>query len=162
MASPPFNPSSLYGRDVRRVYSGKDATIYDGDGNLLSTVDSFSATMTFNTADYQSLGSPIQQAFLTGYSINIEISNCVVESEQFLQGAADFSQFGRHAPAWTLRSVINGYGSDGNEETWIFRDCVPSGDWNIANYSIGDIIKRTLRLRANVAPELQKSLSAEA
>lgn len=156
MADRPINPSGVYGKDVRNLSSGKDAAIYDGAGKLLATVDSFQAQVEFATADYQPLGSPIRQAFLTGYAVTINISNCVVESEDFVRQAADFFIMGRHAPTWDLQGTITR--ADGAEERIIYRDCVPAGQMDLANYQVGDIVKRTLVLRCNVAPELQRTM----
>lgn len=62
-----FNQRGLMGADVRRVFSGKDAVILDADsGEILSTVDTFQAQVSFTNATYQPLGSPIQQEFITG------------------------------------------------------------------------------------------------
>ena len=157
--SDPFSPNqrALYGSDDRRVFSGKDAKIIDEDGELLSTVETFQAKVSNTTTNYQPLGSPISQAFLTGYSVTITITSCIIESERMIQDTFAWFHKGRHAPLWTFQSVIFGY--DGSEERIIFRDCVLDGDLDLHNFSVGDIIKRSFNLRCNIAPELLRKLS---
>ena len=122
-----FNNRGLYDKDARYVFSGKDTAIYDEDGTLLSTVESFQAQVNFTNASYQALGSPIQQEFMTSYAVTIAASQCIIESDRLVKDIVDFFHVGRHAPMWNFRSVIFGY--DGSEEVFIFRNCVPTGQW---------------------------------
>ena len=151
------NHRALFGSDVRRVFSGKDAMVYDGDGVLISSCDTFQAKVNIATTNYQPLGSPISQAFITGYTCTLALTNCVIEDEKFFQDVAAFFMKGRHAPMLTVQSVIYGY--NGSESHFVFRDCVPTDDLDLHNFSIGDIIKRTFSLRCNVAPELIRKLT---
>lgn len=151
-----FNDRALYDRDARYVFSGKDTALYDEDGVQLSTVESFQAQVSFTNASYQALGSPIQQEFMTGYAITIAASQFIIESDRFVRDVVDFFHVGRHAPMWSFRSVIYGY--NGSEEVFVFRDCVPSGQWDLHNLNVGDTIKRTLNFHCNQPPDLQKLL----
>lgn len=152
-----FNENALYYKDPRFLLSGKDSSIFDGDGNLLCSVESWSAQVNFQNASWQAIGSPIQQSFLTGYTVNISVTEAIVEDNKFIQDVFDFFTAGRHAPTWTFASVLHGY--DGSESRMIFRDCVPEGQLDLHNISVGDIIKRTWNLVCNQPPELQKLLS---
>lgn len=132
--------------------------IYDGDGTLLSTVESFQAKVNVATTQYQPLGSIMNQAFIVGASVTIALTNCVIESEKFITDTMDFIfTRGRHAPMWSFQSVIYGY--NGSEERLIFDSCVPDGDWDLHNLSVGDLIKRQLNMRCNVAPQILRKLS---
>lgn len=152
-----FNEFALFGKGVRNSFSGKDASLFDGDGNLLSTVESWQAQVNFNTATYQPIGSPIEQAFLLGYSVTITLSQYIIEDQSFLRQAAEFFTHGRHSPSWTLSSVIHGY--DGSESRLNFIDCVPEGQWDLHNFSISEVIRRSISLRCNQPPDLQKFLT---
>jgi len=152
-----FNPRGLYDKDNRYAFSGKDASIFDGDGNLLSTVEQWQAQVSFTNATYQVLGSPIQQEFMTGYAVTLAITQYIVEDDDFIRQAADFFINGRHAPQWTLSSVIHGY--DGSESRIDFHDCVPTGQWDLHNLTVGDIIRRTLNFHVNQPPSYQKLLT---
>ena len=92
-----FNPRGLYGADVRRVFSGKDSIIVDATtGALLSTVDQFQAQVNFTNATYQPLGSPIQQEFMTAYSVTLTITQCIIEDDRFVRDMFDFFTNCRH------------------------------------------------------------------
>lgn len=152
-----FNERGLYNKDARYLFSGKDTAIYDGDGTLLSTIESFQAQVNFTNATYQPLGSPIQQEFMTGYSVTIAITECIIADDKFIKDVFDFFNIGRHAPTWNFQSTIFGY--DGSESRYVFYDCIPSGQLDLHNFTIGDIIKRTWNLHCNNVPNLQKVLT---
>jgi len=152
-----FNEFSLYGKGVRNAFSGKDASIFYGDGRLLTTVESWQAQVNFNTATFQPLGSPIEQAHLLGYSVTITLVQYIIEDSDFIKQAFDFFTNGRHAPMWTLSSVIHGY--DDSESRFNFINCVPEGQWDLHNLSIGDVTRRSISLRCNQPPDLQKVLT---
>lgn len=153
-----FNPQHSYDKaSTRNVLSGKDGVILDGDGNLLCTVESFQAQVNMSTATVQPLGSALQGAFLTGYAVTLTITQYVVEDDQFIQDIFKFFEDERHAPSWVFQAVLYGY--DGSESRMIFRDVVPNGQIDLANITVGDVVKRTFNLQANQAPELQKLLS---
>ena len=145
------------GRESRYLFSGKDAEIRDGDGNLLSTVDSWQVQVSFTNATYQPLGTALQAEFMTGYSVNITIVQAVVESDKFVLDVMDFFKIGRHAPMWTFSSVLKGY--DGSEERLVFYDCVPTGSFDLHNITPGEIVRRNWNLHVNQPPEIQKLLS---
>ena len=157
MANTPFNPRALYDADPRRLFSGKDSFILSEEGVLLATVDAFQGQVNVNTTTYQPLGSPIVQSFITGYAVTITITQCIIEDDQFIRDLFDFFENGRHAVHLTFQSVIAGY--DGSESRYIFRDCVPDGQIDLHNFTIGDIIKRTWNLHCNHMPEMQKILT---
>lgn len=153
-----FNNRGLFGADVRRVFSGKDAVILDaGTGELLATVDSFQAQVSFTNTTFQPLGSPISQEFMTSYACTLTISQCLVEDDKFIQDVFAFFEGGRHAPMWDFASVIEGY--DGSQSRYVFRDCVPSGNLDLHNITIGDIVKRSWNLHVNTPPNMQRLLT---
>lgn len=151
-----FNKSGLYDKDARYVFSGKDTCIFDEDGILLSTVESFQAQVSFTNAQYQALGSPIRQEFITGYDVTITMSQFIIEDDRFLTDIVDFFTVGRHAPIWSVQSVIYGYNK--SQSRLIFRDCVPTGQIDLHTINVNDIIKRNLNFHVNQPPELQKLL----
>ena len=42
--------------DVRKVMSGKDGGLFDGDGNLLVSVENFQSQVSINNGTFQPLG----------------------------------------------------------------------------------------------------------
>ena len=152
-----FNDRALYDKEPRYQFSGKDAEIRDADGELLCSVESWSAQVNFQNATWQAIGSPIQQEFMTGYSVTISITQAIVQEDKFIREVFDFFHNGRHAPMWTFSSVLKGY--DGSESRYVFRDCIPSSQLDLHNITVGDIVKRTWNLHCNQPPELQKILT---
>lgn len=153
-----YNERALYNKDARRLFSGKDGVILSADsGEILSTVESFQAQVSFTNTSYQPLGSPIQQEFMTGYSVTLTINECVIEDHKFIRDVFDFFNNGRHAPHWNFSSVLFGY--NGSEERMVFYDCIPSGSLDLINLTVGDILKRTWTMRVQQPPVLQKLLS---
>lgn len=151
-----FNKPGLFDKDARVCFSGKDTCIFDEDGTLLSTVESFQAQVSFTNAQYQALGSPIRQEFITGYDVTIAATYCIIEDDRFIKDIVDFFTAGRHAPMWSVQSVIYGYNK--SQSRFIFRDCVPTGQIDLHNFTVGDIVRRTLNFHVNQPPELQKLL----
>ena len=152
-----FNQRAQYNRDARRVFSGKDSLLLNADGTIMATVEQFQGKVNVATTQYQPLGSAIQQSFITGYAVTLTITQCIVEDDLFIQELFEFFSVGRHAPHWTFQSTIMGY-DDGTESRIIFRDCIPEGDIDLHNFSVGEIIKRNWNLHAQQPPELQKVL----
>lgn len=152
-----FNLRGEYNKDARYLFSGKDTEIRDGDGLLLSTVESFTAAVTMSNAKYQPLGSTIIQEFLTAYETTLTIMECIVEDTKFIQDMFDFFTVGRHSPVWTFSSIIHGY--DGSVSRYIYRDCIPTAELNLHNFTAGDIIKREWKLHCQQPPEIQNILS---
>ena len=153
-----FNQRAAYNKDVRRVFSGKDAVILDADsGELLSTVDTFQAQVSFTNATYQPLGSALQAEFMTGYAVTLAITQCIIQDDKFIRDVFEFFSAGRHAPSWNFSSVIFGY--NGSQSRYTFYGCVPSGNLDLHNFTVGDVIKRQWNLHVNTVPNLQKLLS---
>lgn len=152
-----FNDRATYNKEPRYQFSGKNACLYDSDGNLLCSVESWSARVSFQNATWQAIGSPIQQSFMTGYSVTLTITEAIVEDDEKIREAFDFFHNGRHAPMFTFSSVLKGY--DGSESRYVFRDCVPTSDLDLHNITNGEIIKRNWTFQVNQPPELQKILT---
>lgn len=153
-----FNNRGLWNQDARRLFSGKDALLLSADdGQTLATVDSFQAQVTFNSTQFQPLGSPIQQEFLTGYSVSLTISECVIEDNRFVRELFEFFQKGRHSPHWNFAGVVYGYNN--STSFMVFRDCIPSGNLDLMNITIGEIWKRSWTLHVQQPPTLQSLLS---
>ena len=142
-------------KDVRRLFSGKDACIYDEDGNMLATVDAFQAQVNYQNANYNPLGDTQGHRHILSYEVTLVITSCIVESDKFLSDM--YSMFKTGVPVWwTFAHDIRGW--NGEHERVIYRDCVPDGQIDLQNIQVGELLKRTLNLFVNQPPELQKIL----
>ena len=144
--------------DVRRLFSGKDAAIYDEDGNLLATVDAFQGQVTWNNADYNPLGDTQTHSHLLSYKVTLTITSCIIESDIFLRDMYERMTSG-NVVWWTFQHDVKGY--NGSHERVIYRDCVPDGAIDLQNMQVGNLLKRSLSLVVNCPPELQKILKYE-
>ena len=142
--------------DVRNVFSGKDALMFDEYGDLLATIDQYTTQVNVTNAKYQPLGDTQEHEHVTSYGVTLTISQCIIEDDKFFQDLANFWQIGQPI-MWTFQGVLKG--RDGSEQRIIYRDCVPSGQIDIQNFSVGDIIKRQWSMAVNCPPELQNLLS---
>ena len=115
--------------DARRVFTGKDGLLFDEFGRLLATVETYQVQTNITNAKYQPLGDAQEHEVFQGYSVTLNFTEVVIEDNVFI------------------------------EERMIFRDCVPSGNIDLQNVSVGDLIKRQWSLFVNRPPELQNLLS---
>ena len=144
--------------DVRRVFTGKDALLFNEQGILLATVDTFTAQVNVTNATYEPLGDTQSHEHLSSYSVSLNITQCIIEDDEFIQDM--FTMFSVGQPVmWTFQGVLKG--RNGSEQRMIFRDCVPDGQIDLQNFTTGDIIKRQWNLAVNCPPELQNLLSYE-
>lgn len=142
--------------DTRRVFTGKDALLFDEDGTLLATIETYSGKISVTNAKYQPLGDAQEHEAFQSYNVTLSLTEVVIEDNKFIQQliAATTTE---QMPSWTMQGVLKG--RNGSEERFIYRDCVPSGDIDLQNMSVGDLIKRNWSLFVNSPPELQKLLS---
>ena len=132
--------------DSRKVLTGNDGAMYDGKGKLLATVESFNSKMNFSNQDYRALGSPIVTQVGDSVSTTLSITMTVVKSDDFVDGLEQFQNTGK-MPEWNFQGVIKG--KNGSTERKIYNYCVPTGEIDLQNVSVGSIINRTLTFHAN-------------
>ena len=53
--------------DSRKVLSGKDAVLFNGEGVMLATIENFQVQVNVSNSDYQPLGDAQAHATMTGY-----------------------------------------------------------------------------------------------
>lgn len=146
------------GSDARHARTGKDGAFYDGDGNLLATVDSFSAKSSWNNAKYSVLGDAQEHETSNTFSVTLTFSQVVIEDDQFIVDLANAME-DQTMPNWTFQGTIQG--RNGSEERMVYKECIPSGDIDLQNITTGDVIKRSWSMFCNAAPKLQKKLTIE-
>ena len=142
--------------DARRVFTGKDGLLYSEDGTLLATVESYQTQINVTNATYQPLGDAQQHEAFQAYSVTLTFTECVVEDSAMIQEFIASLGTGQGV-RWTFQGVLKG--RDGSEERLIYRDCVPSGNIDLQNMQVGDIIKRAWNFTVNRPPELQNLLT---
>lgn len=144
--------------DARRVLSGKDAMVFDEDGEQLATVATWQAQIDISNADYTPLGTAQQYKHLLNYAVTLTLNETVIESSQHLQELYDMMSTG--VPIYfTVQVEVKGW--NGSSERVVFRDCVPDGQIDLHNMQNNELWVRNWTMHVNSPPELQKLLSYE-
>lgn len=142
--------------DARHARTGKDAGLYDEDGNLLASMESFSSKVTYNNVKYRPLGDPQEHETSDSYGIAITVTEIVIEDIDMFITLMDALKSGI-TPQFVFQGVLMGLND--SEERVVYRECIPSGDIDLQNVANGDVIKRNWSLFCNGKPELQKRLT---
>lgn len=142
--------------DARHARAGKDAGLFDEDGNLFASVESFQSKAAFNNIKYAPLGQNQDLEANNTVGVTITISEIVVEDGYLFNKIMDAVQAGE-SPVITVDGVIEG--RNGTQERVTYRECIFSGDNDIQNVATGDVIKRALSLFCNGKPERRSSLT---
>lgn len=144
--------------DARHGRTGKDGAFFDVDGILLATVESFQSNVAFNNAQYSVLGNAQELETANTFSVSLTMSQIVVEDDRFFEEIMT-AMSEQTMPSWTFQGSL--LGRNNSEERVVYRECVPSGQIDIQNVAVGDVIKRAWNFHANQPPELNKLLSVD-
>lgn len=142
--------------DSRHARTGKDGAFYSKDGTLLATVESFSSNVSFNNASYSVLGNAQELETANTFKVTITMSQIVVEDDKFIVEIVKALEK-QTMPVWDFQGVLKG--RNGSEERMVYRECVPSGQIDLQNIAVGDVIKRAWNFAVNRPPKLQRLLS---
>ena len=150
----PINASAA--GDSRHARTGKDGAFYNEDGVMLASVETFSSNVTFNNAKYNVLGDPQEHETAASYAVTLTMTQVVVEDDAFIQELMEALETGI-MPRWNFQGTLTGL--NGSEERIVYRDCLPSGQVDLQNIAVGDVIKRAWNFFVNRPPKLQNLLS---
>lgn len=142
--------------DVRKVMSGKDGALFDEDGNMLVSVESFQSQVNITNQTYQPLGSAQERSTMTSYKVTLTMSEIVVVNSAFFRLLMEGLKTGQ-MPVLNFRGMVRSP-YDGSEEQVVYRDCVPDGTIDIQNMQPGELYKRSWNWVVNQPPEAQSLL----
>lgn len=142
--------------DYRKVMSGKDGALFDGDGNMLVAVESFQSQVNITNQTYQPLGSAQERSAMTSYKVTLTLSEIVVLNGAFFRLLMEGMKNNSMPPLNFRGMVRSPY--DGSEEQVVYRDCVPDGTIDIQNMQPGELYKRSWSFVVNQPPEPQSLL----
>ena len=142
--------------DARHGRSGKDAMLYNEDGEALAQVDSFQTKAAFNNNKYNPIGQNLELEVNNTIGISISISEITVLDGYLFNQVMDAVENGE-SPVLTLDGVIEG--RNGSQERITYRECIFSGDNDLQNVSTGDFLKRSFNLHCNGKPERRSSVT---
>jgi hypothetical protein len=142
--------------DVRKVMSGKDGAMFDEKGQLMATMENFTAQVAINNATYQPLGDAQEHSTMTSYKVTLTFTEIIVEDSKFFKDLIKgLSQ--HRMPSYNFRGMMRSP-YDGSEEQVVYRDCVPDGTIDIQNMTVGELYKRNWSFIVNRPPDLQSLL----
>ena len=144
--------------DARYARHGKDGAIYNDDGVLLATVESFASQVSFNNASYSVLGNAQELETAGTFKVTLTMSQIVIEDDQFFEEMMEALET-QVMPSWNFQGSLKGL--NGSEQRVMYRECIPSGTVDIQNLSVGDTIKRAWNFAVNRSPKLQSLLTTE-
>lgn len=144
--------------DSRHARTGKDGAFYNADGVLLATVESFTSNVNYSNAKYSVLGDAQEHETANTFAVSLTMSQIVVEDDTFIQELFEAMET-QTMPVWDFQGSL--LGRNGSEERVVYRECVPSGQVDLQNIAVGDVIKRSWNFFVNRPPKLQNLLTIE-
>ena len=142
--------------DARHSRQGKDGALYNKDGELLATVETYTSNVNFSNSTYKPLGCGNEIETAGSYKVTLTLTQIVIESDKMILELMESLESGE-SPVWDFQGVLKG--RNGTEERVIYRDCIPSGQVDIQNITSGDTIKRAWNFAVNRPPKLQSLLT---
>ena len=109
--------------DSRFARTGKDGAIYNADGVLLATVDSFTANVTYNNAAYSVLGNAQELETANTFKVALTMSQVVVEDDAFIQELVEAME-SQTMPVWDFQGVLKDMHEQFVEPTRKYADIV--------------------------------------
>ena len=144
--------------DARHARTGKDGAFYNKDGVMLATVESFTSNVSYNNAKYSVLGDAQEHETANTFAVNLTMSQIVVEDDTFIKELFEAMET-QIMPVWDFQGSL--LGRNDSEERVVYRECIPSGQVDLQNISVGDVIKRNWNFFVNRPPKLQNLLSID-
>lgn len=144
--------------DSRHARTGKDGAFFSQDGTLLATVETFTSNVSFNNASYQVLGDAQEHESANTFKVSLTMSQVVVEDDQFIQELVEALDT-QVMPVWNFQGSL--LGRNNSEERLTYYECIPSGQVDLQNVAVGDVVKRAWNFHVNRAPKLTSLLSVD-
>lgn len=142
--------------DARHARTGKDGLFYSKSGIILASVESFNSNVSYNNAKYTVIGDAQEHETANTFGILLTMSQIVVEDDECIIELMRAMKE-QIMPVWGFKGSL--LGRNGSEELVVYDECIPSGQIDIQNISVGDVIKRNWNFFVNRPPALQKELT---
>ncbi len=154
MPNPGISRAAL---DVRKVLSGKNGRLYDDNGELMATMEDFSAQVSVTNQSFQPIGSGMEMGANTSYKVTLGFTEIVIMSSKFIVDLINGMSTGI-MPVYNLRADMESP-YDGSIESIVYRQCIPDGTIDIQNMKAGEIYKRAWSMLCNQPPDMQSMFS---
>ncbi len=144
--------------DSRHTRTGKDGAFFDENGTLLASVETFNSNATFNNASYKVLGDAQEHEAPDTFKVSLTMSQLVIEDDKFIQDLVE-AFTNQVMPVWNFQGSL--LGRNDSEERMTYYECIPSGQVDLQNIAVGDVVKRNWNFHVNKAPKLTSLLSVD-
>ena len=142
--------------DHRHVLGGKDGVLLNSAGVILASVETFQTKVNFTNGDFSPLGDMQVHDVALSYKVSLTCSQVLIEDDAFIQEVLEAMSDG-YLPMWNFQGMVRG--RDGSEQRINYRSCIPTGDLDLQNLSVGEVYKRNWNLTVNEPPDLQSLLT---
>lgn len=142
--------------NARQVRTGKDGALYNQNGVLIATVESFQSNVSYDNQAVNVLGNPQELETSDLYKVTLTFSQLIVEDDAFIQDLVT-SMETRQPPQWNFRGSL--LGTNDSEQSMTYRDVIPSGQIDLQNINVGQVVKRAWNLAVNRPPKLSSLLN---
>jgi len=145
--------------DQTLIMAGYQGELFDGQGNLIATVNTFHASVAITNSDYQPAGQALQVAILQSYKVTLTFQETIIDDLKFLkQISLDLGA--RKQSSFAFQCQL--FRPDGQYSKYLFNNVVPDGNIDLANVAPGDTLKRDWTWRVNSPPVMDKLLGTGA
>lgn len=152
-------------QDARNVRTGKDGALYlisDNEPILLSNVNEFRFTCSFQNTDWQPVSNELIFGVPTGRTLSLTVTDTVIRDDLIMAKVWEaFNQSGVRADSRTFDFQTLLEGANGKNERIIVRGCIPDGDVDFINITPGEIVSRAWTFRCNADPVLLSKLEID-
>lgn len=146
--------------DARHARTGKDGAFYDIDGELLATVESFTSNISFNNVSYTVLGNAQELEAPNTFKVSLTMSQIVIEDDKFIEELLEAMSGNKPMPSWNFRGELDGRDENSAEKVTYY-ECIPSGQVDLQNVAVGDVVKRNWNFHVNKVPTMTGKLSVK-
>lgn len=143
--------------DAKKVLTGKDGAFFNAKGKLLATVTEYTSKLSVSNSKYQPLGDPQEHEIFTSFGQTLGFKQVVIEDDEFIEYLLKMSKTGE-MPCINFQGTLRG--RNGSEQRYVYNDCVPSGDIDLQNITVGDVISRQWNWFVNGDINMQGKLKA--
>ncbi|MEG0766382.1 MAG: hypothetical protein RR482_01585 [Clostridia bacterium] len=145
--------------DVRKTLGPENGSLYDGDGELLASVEDVQSQVSITSQSFSPLGSSQELSRPMKFKLTLSFSEVIVLSSKLFKDIIAWMN-GGPLPSYVFRGVMRSP-YDESEESIVYYDCVPDGTIDIQNMKTGELYKRNWSFICNRPPECLSYLNNE-
>lgn len=151
--------------DAKNVRTGKDGALFLNGVDeqiLLSEVNEFRITVSFQNADWQPVGSDLIFGVPTGHTISLTVTETTIRDDVIaIKVWENLEESGIRADSRTFDFQTLLEGRNGKNQRILIRGCIPDGDVDLLNIVPGEIVQHAWTFRCNSNPKILEQLEID-